>query len=268
MSNVAPAVGPSCSARVSDRMSTPIPAASSTEPRTSSPSLRRSPARSSTTERVKASATAAANPTRKKIHGHPSAKVTSPPSTAPATIATSIEADMYPSARSRRRPSGVEAMSSPSAAGSASAAPSPASARADMRSHGARATAAKSDALENSARPVTSIRRRPSRSAARPPTRRNAPIVTVYAVTTHCRFEVEMWRSRWITGSATLTTIPSSITRNSAANNTATGSPRARNAPTFGWAVAVIRDSVARPRDRQTSLLLPARAAGGPARPR
>jgi hypothetical protein len=112
------------------------------------------------------------------------------------------------------------------------------------------------------------MRRRPSRSAARPPTSRNEPKATVYAVTTHCRFEVEMWRSRWMTGSATLTTIPSSITRNSAANNTATGSPRVRKAPAFGSAVAVIRDSVARPPDLRPSPLRPARATAGPARPR
>jgi hypothetical protein len=43
-----------------------------------------------------------------------------------------------------------------------------------------------SDASVNRSRPATKIRRRPSRSAMRPPRRRNPPNAIEYAVNTHC----------------------------------------------------------------------------------
>ena len=64
--------------------------------------------------------------------------------------------------------------------------------------------------------PAMNRRLRPSRSPARPPSSRNPPKISVYALTTHCRLEGEKCRPRWIEGSATLTTVASSTTMNCA----------------------------------------------------
>ena len=64
-----------------------------------------------------------------------------------------------------------------------------------------------SDAAVNTASPSIRIRRRPSRSAARPPSRRKPPNVIAYAVTTHCRLVSLKCRSRPIVGSETLTIV-------------------------------------------------------------
>src|SRR6185312_12271322 len=68
-----------------------------------------------------------------------------------------------------------------------------------------------SEAAENSPSPAIRTRRRPSRSAARPPSRRSPPKVRAYAVTTHCRLVCEKCRSRPIVGSDTLTIVRSTI---------------------------------------------------------
>src|ERR1700733_3445201 len=70
-------------------------------------------------------------------------------------------------------------------------------------------SAAPSDAAVNNESPTIRIRRRPSRSAARPPNSRKPPNVSAYAVTTHCRLVTPKCRSRPIVGSETLTIVRS-----------------------------------------------------------
>ena len=56
------------------------------------------------------------------------------------------------------------------------------------------------------------IRRRPSRSPDRPPSSSSPPNASVYAFTTHSRFESEKPSAFWMCGSATFTMVESSTT--------------------------------------------------------
>src|SRR3990172_1618851 len=62
--------------------------------------------------------------------------------------------------------------------------------------------------------PNMKTRRRPRRSAERPPRRRNPPKTSAYALITHCRFSCEKPRSIWIDGSATFTIAMSRMVMN------------------------------------------------------
>ena len=62
--------------------------------------------------------------------------------------------------------------------------------------------------------PMMNSRFRPTRSAARPPSMRKPPKVSVYPLTIHCRLEGEKCRERWIDGSATFTMVASRMTMN------------------------------------------------------
>ena len=74
--------------------------------------------------------------------------------------------------------------------------------------------------------PTRKTRRRPSRSAARPPSSRNPPNVIAYAVMTHCRFSREKSSDLPIEGSATLTIETSRIVMKNAAQTTASAFQR------------------------------------------
>src|SRR5262249_31311680 len=80
-----------------------------------------------------------------------------------------------PRAAWRARPWRRLAVSSDSAAGAMSAAPVPCTSRAATRSPASFARPAVSDETAKTARPVISMRRRPSRSASRPPSSRKPP---------------------------------------------------------------------------------------------
>ncbi len=67
------------------------------------------------------------------------------------------------------------------------------------------ASAQASEAAVNTASPAMNMRLRPSRSAARPPSSRNPPKVSAYAVTTHCRSASAKCSLTPMVGSATLT---------------------------------------------------------------
>src|SRR4051812_6624583 len=73
-----------------------------------------------------------------------------------------------------------------------------------------------SEAPPKSSSPATKTRRWPSRSAARPPSRRKPANVSVYAFTTHWRSVAEKPRSLRIDGSATFTIETSRMTMNCA----------------------------------------------------
>src|ERR671927_1437695 len=64
--------------------------------------------------------------------------------------------------------------------------------------------------------PPTNMRRRPKMSPSRPPVTSSTAKLSVYAFTVHSRLEMLAPRSFWIDGSATFTTVLSSMIMNSA----------------------------------------------------
>lgn len=91
------------------------------------------------------------------------------------------------------------------AAGETIAPPSPCIARAAISHASDCAIPPANEATENRTRPIMNIRLRPSRSARRPPSSRNPPNVSVYALTTHDRSACEKCSARPIDGIATFT---------------------------------------------------------------
>ena len=92
-----------------------------------------------------------------------------PPSTWPATKPTDAVAPYLPSARLRRGPSANPVVIRENAAGATTAAPAPWTTRDATSSTGSCARPPASEAAEKASSPAMNIRRRPSRSAARPP---------------------------------------------------------------------------------------------------
>ena len=114
-----------------------------------------------------------------KIASQPSVCVSSPPTSAPDEAPSAPVAPQTPSARLRSRPSANEEVMIESVAGESTAPPKPCSARAPISSPRESASAQASDESANSAVPTRNTRRRPSRSAARPPSIRNPANVSV-----------------------------------------------------------------------------------------
>ena len=108
-----------------------------------------------------------------------------------------------------------------SAAGVMIAAPNPCTARATISIPSDCASPQTSEAIVKSATPTMNTRRRPSRSAARPASKRNPPNAIEYAVMTHCRFSREKWSERLIEGRATFTIETSRIVMKNAVATTA-----------------------------------------------
>jgi len=106
------------------------------------------------------------------------------------------------------------------------AAPSPCTARAAISCPSEFERPQASEASVNSTTPNMKIRLRPSRSAARPPRSRKPPNVRAYALSTHCRFDCEKFRSLWIDGSATLTIETSRMTMKNAEQRRASAHQR------------------------------------------
>ena len=139
-----------------------------------------------------------------------------PPRTWPATKPTEETAPYRPMARVRSGPSGKPVVMRDSAAGATMAAPAPCTTRAAISSTGSWASPPARLASENATRPATNMRRRPSRSAARPPRIRRPPNEMAYPVTIHCTASAGMCSSRSIEGSATFTMLKSRTTMNAA----------------------------------------------------
>src|SRR4029453_17377216 len=117
-----------------------------------------------------------------------------------------------------------------SAAGVASAAPTPWSARAPTSMPSDWARPASNEASAKSAVPTRNSRHRPKRSATRPPSRSSPPKVSMYAFTTQARPACENPRSSLIEGRARFTTVSSRKTMNCAAASTARANQRCRGA--------------------------------------
>ena len=130
----------------------------------------------------RASAGARATPTgtlTKKIHSQPAYFVRMPPKSTPAAAPLPPIAPQIPSALLRSEPSSNVVVMIESVAGEMIAAPSPCTARAAISTPIESARPQASDATAKSAMPIMNMRRRPSRSAARPPSRRKPPKVIV-----------------------------------------------------------------------------------------
>ena len=111
----------------------------------------------------------------KKIHSHESASVRTPPSRTPAAAPKPPTAPQTPSAMFRSRPSAKVVIRIESAAGEIVAAPRPWIARAPISEASLQASPQSSEPIVNTTRPTMKTRRRPRRSAVRPPSSRKPP---------------------------------------------------------------------------------------------
>ena len=108
-------------------------------------------------------------------HSQPSPSVRMPPSSTPTAPAEPATAPHAPSALLRSAPSLNSVVTIDSAAGETIAAPRPWAARAAISCPWVDAKPAASEEMATSASPAMNTRRRPSRSAARPPSSRKPP---------------------------------------------------------------------------------------------
>ena len=111
----------------------------------------------------------------KKIHDQASELVRKPPSRTPAAAPLPETAPQTPSATLRSRPSAKVVVRIDSAAGASSAPPRPWVARKVISEPADQAKPASSELTVKSATPAMKRRRRPSRSAMRPPSSRKPP---------------------------------------------------------------------------------------------
>ncbi len=115
----------------------------------------------------------------KNTHRHDAAWVITPPSRIPAAKPRPDSAPQMLSAFTRSARTGNRAVTSASAAGVASAAPTPCATRAPISICCDPAKPSASDAVPNTAVPARNMRRRPNRSAARPPASTRPPNTTM-----------------------------------------------------------------------------------------
>ncbi len=134
---------------------------------------------SRTSGRVSVSTSAPTGTLTKKIHSQPAYFVRMPPISTPAAAPLPAMAPQIPSALLRSAPSSNVVVMIESVAGEMIAAPMPCTARAATSTPIEPASPQASEAAENSASPAMNIRRRPSRSAARPPSSSKPPNVIV-----------------------------------------------------------------------------------------
>ena len=162
----------------------------------------------------------------KKIHSQPSPSVIGPPTIHAAVPPIAPVAVHTPSALLRSAPSGNVVIRIDSAVGVMIAAAIPCTTRATISAASDPASPHASDAAANSAVPTANTRRRPSRSAARPPSSSRPPKLSRYALRTHCRSPLAKPRSRSIEGSATTTIAESRMTMKKAAHRSASAFQR------------------------------------------
>ena len=130
---------------------------------------------SRTSRGVNASTSTPTGTLMKKIHDQLSELVSAPPSSTPAAPPLPETAPQIPSAKLRSLPSGKVVVRIDSAAGESSAAPRPWRARKPIREPSDQASPSSSELAVKSAIPAMNRRRRPSRSAMRPPSSRTPP---------------------------------------------------------------------------------------------
>ena len=211
------------------------PYTSSTRPSVTVTAPATSKRRSSLSTRLSCSSTGASTITitaigtlMKKIHSQPTVSVSTPPRSTPTAAPLPAIAPHTPSAVLRSLPSANVVVRIERAAGEMIAAPRPWTARAATSVPVEFESPHANDAAANTISPTMKIRRRPNRSATRPPSSRNPPNVNAYALATHCRPDGEKCSERSIDGSATFTIDTSRITMNCDAQSSASASHFAR----------------------------------------
>ena len=139
----------------------------------------RGPRLSSSTRAISATATRQSGTLTRKTARQPSASVSTPPSTQPEAPPPAAAAVHHATARRRSAGSANATVSRASAAGAASAAPTPCTPRLATSTAGEFASPQERDAAPNSARPSANRRRRPNRSPARPAATSSPPNASV-----------------------------------------------------------------------------------------
>ena len=171
--------------------------------------------------RASHAAASASGALRNNTHRQPGPPVSTPPSRAPAGTPTEDTADQMARARSRADPSARSRSAEPAPPARSAPPPSPWPARAATSTPADGARPHANDPTANTTSPAMNTRRRPTRSAARPPSNKNPTKGQQIAVHDPLQAGLaEPPRSRWIDGRATLTISPSSTTRKSAAAST------------------------------------------------
>ena len=114
-----------------------------------------------------------------RTHSQPAHSVSMPPISTPAAPPAPASAPQMPSALLRSAPSVNVVVTIDSAAGETIAAPRPCTPRAAISQPSRVAKPPASEAAEKTPRPMMNMRRRPNRSAARPPSIRKPPNASV-----------------------------------------------------------------------------------------
>ena len=155
----------------------------------------------------------------KKIKRHPAYVVSAPPTRGPIATAIPTVAPQIPYAVPRSFPWNSCAMIASETA-NIPAPPIPCNPRERMRKSGDVAAPHNADATVNSAIETRNTRFRPSRSPSEPALRIVAASVSAYASTTHCRSVKFVCSCDSMFGSATLTTVMSRRSMNTAMQTT------------------------------------------------
>ena len=134
-----------------------------------------------------------------------------PPITGPSTLPIPAQAVHAPTALPRSSGGKVVTITA-SAAGVSTAPATPWSARAATSSSIVGASAQNMEVTPKPATPRANTRRSPKMSPSEPPIRSSEPSVRRYAFEVHCWPASPPPRSSWIAGSATFTTVESTVT--------------------------------------------------------
>ena len=155
----------------------------------------------------------------KKIQRQPTYVVSAPPTSGPIATASPTVAPQIPNAVPRSRPwNSCEMIASETA--NIPAPPIPWAPRARISQSGDWAAPQSAEASVKSAIATRKTRLRPSRSPSEPALSIVAASVSAYASTTHCRSVKEVFSSLSMFGSATLTTVMSRSSMNTATHTT------------------------------------------------
>jgi hypothetical protein len=161
--------------------------AAQTPPATSMP-LWRSPGTSGSRTRPAVTAHTAMTTLTYRHHRQPRYPVSAPPSSKPETAPLPATAPYRPKALARERRSVKVVATNARALGARTAAKAPCRARPATSGANRGAAPANADATAKPASPYRNVRRRPKRSAARPPSSSSSPAYgSVYAVINHWR---------------------------------------------------------------------------------
>jgi len=164
---------------------------------------------------VSTSARTATGRFSRKIDCHETCSTRKPPTTGPTASASALTPAHVPMALPRS--AGGKAWETiDSVAGIMNAPPTPCTARQATSHASLWASAMSPLATAKTTTPTRNIRTRPNRSPRRPAVTSRTANASVYALTVHSRPDSVVCRSRWIDGSATLTTVLSSIAMNRA----------------------------------------------------